>query len=84
MPGFREELFGQVLSFIESGGYALRAYDKFKRLTRDPDGTWRVSHPRFIQQHRMNAGIIVDAPLSTSASAAGASSARSRTISPRP
>ena len=52
-----------MLSFIESGGYALRAYDKFKRLTRDSDGTWRVSHPRFIQQHRMNAGIIVDAPL---------------------
>ena len=61
--GLSAELFGQVLSFIESGGYALRAYDKFRRLTREPDGTWRVSHPRFIQQHRMNAGIIVDAPL---------------------
>lgn len=61
--GLSAELFRQVLSFIESGGYALRAYDKFKRLTRDSDGIWRVSHPRFIQQHRMNAGIIVDAPL---------------------
>jgi ATP-dependent Lhr-like helicase len=70
-----EDLFRQVLSFIENGGYSLRAYDKFKRLTRDPDPesydsgpdqadvTWRVSHPRFIQQHRMNAGIIVDVPL---------------------
>jgi ATP-dependent Lhr-like helicase len=58
-----EELFAQVLSYIESGGYSLRAYDRFKRLTRDADGSWRVSHPRFIQQHRMNAGIIVDAPL---------------------
>ncbi|HEV2080394.1 MAG TPA: ligase-associated DNA damage response DEXH box helicase [Allosphingosinicella sp.] len=58
-----EDLFRQVLSFIESGGYALKAYARFKRLTRDPDGTWRVSHPRFIQQHRMNAGIIVDVPL---------------------
>ena len=58
-----EELFGQVLSFIENGGYSLRAYDKFKRLTRDANGGWRVSHPRFIQQHRMNAGIIVDVPL---------------------
>jgi ATP-dependent Lhr-like helicase len=61
--GLSEALFRQVLSFIESGGYALRAYDKFKRLTREADGTWRVSHPRFIQQHRMNAGIIVDVPL---------------------
>jgi ATP-dependent Lhr-like helicase len=61
--GLSEEIFRQVLSFIESGGYSLRAYDKFKRLTREADGTWRVSHPRFIQQHRMNAGIIVDVPL---------------------
>jgi ATP-dependent Lhr-like helicase len=58
-----EELFGQVLSYIESGGYSLKAYDRFKRLTRDAEGMWRISHPRFIQQHRMNAGIIVDAPL---------------------
>jgi ATP-dependent Lhr-like helicase len=58
-----EELFRQILSYIESGGYALKAYDRFKRLTRTEDGTWRVSNPRFIQQHRMNAGIIVDAPL---------------------
>jgi len=61
--GLTEALFGQVLSFIESGGYALRAYDRFRRLTRGPDGRWRVSHPRFVQQHRMNAGIIVDAPV---------------------
>src|SRR3546814_10768611 len=61
--GLDEATFGRVLSFIESGGYALRAYDRFKRLTREPDGTWRVSHPRFIQQHRMNAGIIVDQPM---------------------
>jgi ATP-dependent helicase Lhr and Lhr-like helicase len=57
-----EDLFRQVLSYIESGGYSLRAYDRFKRLTKEGD-LWRVSHPRFIQQHRMNAGIIVDAPL---------------------
>ncbi|HEY7809145.1 MAG TPA: ligase-associated DNA damage response DEXH box helicase [Allosphingosinicella sp.] len=61
--GLSAELFRQVLEYIESGGYSLKAYDRFRRLTRDADGTWRVSHPRFIQQHRMNAGIIVDAPL---------------------
>ena len=61
--GLSEELFQAILSFIESGGYSLKAYDRFRRITRDPDGLWRVSHPRFIQQHRMNAGIIVDAPL---------------------
>jgi ATP-dependent helicase Lhr and Lhr-like helicase len=61
--GLTEELFRQVLGFIESGGYSLKAYDRFKRLARDPDGRWRVAHPRFVQQHRMNAGIIVDVPL---------------------
>ena len=61
--GLGEETFLAILSFIESGGYALKAYDRFKRIARDPDGLWRVSHPRFIQQHRMNAGIIVDTPL---------------------
>ncbi|GLV22390.1 DNA ligase-associated DEXH box helicase [Sphingobium sp. TomMM35A] len=58
-----DEGLANVLHFIEGGGYALKAYDRFKRLTHDEDGLWRVSHPRFIQQHRMNAGIIVDQPV---------------------
>jgi ATP-dependent Lhr-like helicase len=57
------ELFAQVLSFIRDGGYSLRAYDRFKRLTQDGDGLWRVSHPRFVTQHRLNAGIIVEATM---------------------
>ena len=61
--GVTAELFSGVLSFIESGGYALRAYDKFKRLRRTGDGKWQVTSPRFIQQHRENAGIIVEAPV---------------------
>ena len=60
-----EETFDRVLGFIRDGGYSLRAYDRFKRLTQDPDGTWRVSHPRFVTQHRMNAGIIVEATMLT-------------------
>jgi ATP-dependent Lhr-like helicase len=61
--GLTAELFGRILGFIESGGYALRAYDKFKRLRRGADGRWHVTSPRFIQQHRENAGIIVEAPV---------------------
>lgn len=57
------EMFGRVLGFIETGGYALKAYDRFKRLTRQADGKWRVSHPNFVQQHRLNAGIIVAAEM---------------------
>jgi ATP-dependent Lhr-like helicase len=58
-----DERFGQVLSYIESGGYALKAYDRFKRLTKGPDGLWRVTHPKFVTQHRLNAGIIVEATM---------------------
>ena len=57
------ETFDRVLHFIESGGYALRAYDKYKRITQGKDGLWRISHPRYAKQHRLNAGIIVDAPV---------------------
>ncbi|WP_448663041.1 ligase-associated DNA damage response DEXH box helicase [Sphingomonas sp. CJ20] len=58
-----QETFERVLGFIADGGYALRAYDKFKRLTRGKDGLWRVTRPDFVAQHRLNAGIIVEAPM---------------------
>ncbi|RSY79631.1 ligase-associated DNA damage response DEXH box helicase [Sphingomonas koreensis] len=58
-----EDVFEAVLNFIADGGYALRAYDRFKRLTRDKDGLWRVTKPAFVAQHRLNAGIIVEAPM---------------------
>ena len=56
--------FDRVLGFIRDGGYSLRAYDRFKRLV-EQDGLWRVSHPRFVTQHRLNAGIIVEATMLT-------------------
>ena len=59
------ESFARVLGFIRDGGYSLRAYDRFKRLTQDASGEWRVSHPRFVTQHRLNAGIIVEATMLT-------------------
>ncbi len=55
----------RVLSFVENGGYALRAYDKFKRIVRGKDGVWRITHPNQAQRHRMNAGIIVDSEMLT-------------------
>ena len=51
-----------MLRFVSTGGYALRAYDRFQRLVREPDGRWRLAHPRLAAQHRLNAGIIVDQP----------------------
>ncbi|MFP5456639.1 MAG: ligase-associated DNA damage response DEXH box helicase [Alphaproteobacteria bacterium] len=57
------EQFDRVLNYIANGGYALKAYEKFRRLTRTADGAWRLSHPSYAVQHRLNAGIIVEAPM---------------------
>ena len=55
--------FARVLDFVATGGYALRAYDRFRRIVRDKNGTWRLTHPEQAHRHRMNAGIIVDAEM---------------------
>ena len=57
------EVWERVLTFVATGGYALRAYDKFRRIVRDPDGTWRLAHPEHAARHRLNAGIIVDSEM---------------------
>ena len=56
------EVFSRLLGFVRDGGYALKSYDRFRRLAPDGHGGWRISHPRLAAQHRLNAGIIVDAP----------------------
>ncbi len=52
--------FDACLDFCATGGYALRAYDQWKRLIRNPDGTWQLRDPRAAQQIRMNIGTIQD------------------------
>jgi ATP-dependent Lhr-like helicase len=61
--GLRDDTFTEILNFIATGGYALKAYDKFRRLVPEGDGVWRITRPAVAVQHRMNAGIIVEAPL---------------------
>jgi ATP-dependent Lhr-like helicase len=58
-----DAVWQRVLTFVATGGYALNAYDKFKRIVRDAGGMWRLTHPEHAQRHRMNAGIIVDAEM---------------------
>ena len=53
--------FDATLDFVSTGGYALKAYDRYRRITLGPDGLYRVSHPRLETQHRLNAGTIVEA-----------------------
>jgi ATP-dependent Lhr-like helicase len=63
--GLRQDNFDEVLSFIATGGYALKAYDRFRRLVPEPGGVWRIARPQIAQQHRLNAGVIVEQPLLT-------------------
>ncbi len=58
-----EQGWERVLQFVATGGYALRAYDRFQRIVRLKDGTWRLTHPQQAARHRLNAGIIVDSEM---------------------
>jgi len=63
--GLKQETFEEILNFIATGGYALKAYDRFRRLVPEPGGMWRIAKPAVAQQHRLNAGVIVEQPLLT-------------------
>ena len=63
--GLKQDRFEEVLNFIATGGYALKAYDRFRRLVPEPGGMWRIARPQIAQQHRLNAGVIVEQPLLT-------------------
>ncbi|MEY8839508.1 helicase-related protein, partial [Cribrihabitans sp. XS_ASV171] len=52
--------FDACLDFVATGGYALRAYDRWQRLMRRPDGMWQLRDPRAAQRIRMNIGTIQD------------------------
>lgn len=57
--------FDRVVEFVATGGYALKTYDRFRRIVRGRDGLWVARTQRDIQQHRMNIGAIVEARLLT-------------------
>ncbi|MEM8958443.1 MAG: ligase-associated DNA damage response DEXH box helicase [Pseudomonadota bacterium] len=52
--------FDACLEFCATGGYALRAYDRWQRLKQDGDGRWHLRDPRAARQIRMNIGTIQD------------------------
>jgi ATP-dependent Lhr-like helicase len=55
--------FDEVLRFVEDGGYALAAYERYRKLFRDSEGRMHVRSERVARQHRMNIGTIVAEPL---------------------
>ena len=52
--------FDAVLDFVATGGYALKAYERYAKIRKDAQGRWRIANPRFAQQYRMNVGTIVE------------------------
>ncbi len=57
------QTFDAVLEFVETGGYALASYERYRKLFRDAEGRVHVRHARIARQARMNVGTIVEAPL---------------------
>ena len=58
--GLTRAEFDACLDFCATGGYALRAYDRWKRLLLTADGKWQLRDPRAALRIRMNIGTIHD------------------------
>lgn len=54
--------FDDVLEFAATGGYALKSYDRYRRIVKTPEGLYRIRDKRAAQIWRMNTGTIVEAP----------------------
>lgn len=53
------EDFEQVVDFVSTGGYALKTYDRFRRIVKTLDGRWTVRNAETAQRHRLNVVAIV-------------------------
>ncbi|EJL37895.1 Lhr-like helicase [Caulobacter sp. AP07] len=57
------EDFETVVDFVSTGGYALKSYDKFRRIVPGQGGLWRARNAQTVLRHRMNVGTIVTAAM---------------------
>ena len=55
--------FDAVIDFVATGGYALKAYERFAKIRLGKDNKWRITHPNVAQRYRMNIGTIVEADM---------------------
>jgi ATP-dependent Lhr-like helicase len=55
--------FDAVIDFVATGGYALKAYERFARIRQGKDGRWRITHPVVAQRYRLNVGTIIEADM---------------------
>ena len=55
--------FDAAVDFVATGGYALKAYERFARIRQGKDGRWRIANPWVAQRYRLNVGTIVEADM---------------------
>jgi ATP-dependent helicase Lhr and Lhr-like helicase len=55
--------FDAVVDFVATGGYALKAYERFARIRQDKEGRWRIANQNVAQRYRLNVGTIVEADM---------------------
>ena len=55
--------FDATLDFVATGGYALRAYERYAKIRKTKEGLWRVANPMVAQGYRLNVGTIVEATM---------------------
>ncbi|MGQ0485304.1 MAG: ligase-associated DNA damage response DEXH box helicase, partial [Hyphomicrobiales bacterium] len=55
--------FDRTLDYVATGGYALKAYERYAKLKPQADGRLRLAHPRLARQYRLNIGTIVEAEM---------------------
>ena len=61
--GLARRDFDDALGFVETGGYALAAYERYRKLFRDSEGRVHVQSARVARQARMNVGTIIEMPV---------------------
>jgi ATP-dependent Lhr-like helicase len=57
------QTFDGAIEFVATGGYALKTYERYAKIRKAADGSWRITHPQIAQQYRLNAGTIIEAPM---------------------
>ena len=57
------ENFLRVVNFVKDGGYALKNYEKYKRLKILENGQITVNSKADIRRYKMNIGTIIEAPM---------------------
>jgi ATP-dependent Lhr-like helicase len=61
--GLPRQDFDDALAFVCTGGYALKSYERWQRLSLGEDGLYHLANPRVARQYRLNVGTIVEEPM---------------------